>query len=41
MDTEAWRAAVHRVAQSDTIEATWHAHTVTEETESPQIDMKL
>ena len=27
MDREAWLATVHRVSQSDTIEATSHAHT--------------
>ena len=27
MDREAWLATVHRVSQSDTIEATLHAHT--------------
>ena len=25
MDREAWQARIHRVAQSDMTEATWHA----------------
>ena len=26
MDRGAWQAIVHRVAESDTIEMTWHSH---------------
>ena len=28
MDRGAWRAAVHRITESDTIEVTSHAHTL-------------
>ena len=34
MDRGAWRAAIHRVAESDTTEVTYHGHTETVTDES-------
>ena len=35
MDREAWQATVHRVTESDTTEATEHAHIYTTMCETP------